>query len=174
MICPFCGRDHDRVIDSRSSDGGHVVRRRRQCEECSKRFTTYERVEETNRLVVVKRDGTRAPFNRENILKGVQSACGKRAIAEAAKTRLVDEVEEEIHKVYDREVDSRRIGELVASKLRDLDEIAYVRFASEYYQFRNVGDILNQLEELNTRVKDVREQGKLFEDAADATKRKSK
>ncbi len=173
MICPYCGRDHDRVIDSRSSEAGHVVRRRRQCEECHKRFTTYERVEETNRLVVVKRDGTRAPFNRDNILKGVLAACGKRAIPEATKNRLVDEVEEEIHKTYDREVESRRIGELVASKLRDLDEIAYVRFASEYYQFRNVGDILTQLEELNARVKDVREQGKLFEDGQ-AEKRKGK
>lgn len=173
MICPYCGRDHDRVIDSRSSEGGHVVRRRRQCEECHKRFTTYERVEETNRLVVVKRDGTRVPFSRENILKGVQAACGKRAVAEEAKTRLVDEVEEEIHRTYDREVDSRRIGELVASKLRDLDEIAYVRFASEYYQFRNVGDIMSQLEELSARVKDVREQGKLFDDG-EAAKRKTK
>lgn len=163
MICPYCQKDNDKVIDSRSSEAGRVIRRRRQCVDCSKRFTTYERVEETVRLTVIKKDGSRVPFNRENILRGVLSACGKRPIPEDAKLKLVDDVEDELHRTYDREVESRVIGEMVARKLRDLDEIAYVRFASEYYQFRNVGDILKQLEELHTRVKDVKDQQKLFE-----------
>ena len=148
MICPFCGKDDDKVIDSRASEGGRVIRRRRQCLGCKKRYTTYERVEETARLVVIKRDGSRVPFSRENILRGIRAACGKRPIAEEAKIRLSEEIEDDLHRRYDREVDSRMIGELVASRLRDLDEIAYVRFASEYYQFRNVGDIMSQLEEL--------------------------
>lgn len=162
MVCPFCNKDNDKVIDSRSSEAGRVIRRRRQCLECHKRFTTYERIEETVRLTVIKRDGRREPFSREKILRGVQAACGKRPIAEEAKIRIVDEIEDELHKKYDREVETRTVGELVAQKLKDLDEIAYVRFASEYYQFRNVGDILQQLEELGNRVKDVKDQQKLF------------
>ena len=163
MICPFCGDNDDKVIDSRASEAGRVIRRRRQCIKCRKRFTTYERVEDTVRLTVIKKDGSRVPFNRENILAGIRSACGKRPIAEEAKLRLVDEVEDELHRTYDREVESRDIGQLVADKLHLLDDIAYVRFASEYYQFRNVGDILAQLEELNSRVRDVKNQQRLFE-----------
>ena len=121
MICPFCTEDKDKVIDSRASEGGRVIRRRRQCMECSKRFTTYERIEETGRLTVIKRDGSRVTFNRENILRGVRSACGKRPIAEEHKIRLVDEIEDAIHRQYDREVESRAVGELVAEKLRQLD-----------------------------------------------------
>lgn len=162
MVCPFCTADNDKVIDSRSSEAGRVIRRRRQCLGCHKRFTTYERIEETVRLTVIKRDERREPFSREKILHGVQSACGKRPVPEEAKIRLVDEVEDELHKKFDREVESRIIGEWVAKKLRDLDEIAYVRFASEYYQFKNVGDILIQLEELSNRVKDVKDQQPLF------------
>ncbi len=163
MICPFCSQDNDKVIDSRASEAGRVIRRRRQCLACKKRYTTYERVEETTRLTVVKRDGSRMPFSRDNIARGIRAACGKRPIPEDAKLRLAEEVEDELHRTHDREVDSRRIGELVAAKLRDLDEIAYVRFASEYYQFRNVGDIMAQLEELNARVRDVKQQQKLFD-----------
>jgi len=163
MICPFCKADRDRVIDSRSSEGGRVIRRRRQCLECEKRFTTYERIEETGRLTVIKKDGSRVAFSRDNILRGILSACGKRPIPEDAKLAVVDEVEDIIHRTYDREVEARAIGELVAEKLRDLDEIAYVRFASEYYDFRNVGELMRQLETLNERVKDVKNQRKLFE-----------
>lgn len=162
MVCPFCNLDNDKVIDSRSSEAGRVIRRRRQCLGCHKRFTTYERIEETVRLTVIKRDGRREPFSREKIQRGVAAACGKRPLPEEAKIKIVDEVEDELHKKHDREVDSREIGELVARKLKDLDEIAYVRFASEYYQFKNVGDILSQLEELSSRVKDVKDQQKLF------------
>ena len=163
MICPFCNSNDDRVVDSRASEGGRVIRRRRQCLSCNKRFTTYERVEDTARLTVIKRDGSRVPFSRENILKGILAACGKRPIPEDHKVRLVDEIEDEVHRKYDREVESRVIGEMVAAKLRHLDEIAYVRFASEYYQFRNVGEILSQLEELNEQVRDVKNQQRLFE-----------
>src|SRR5690242_12426472 len=104
VICPYCSANDDKVIDSRSSEGGRVIRRRRQCLKCGKRFTTYERVEQTARLIVVKRDGTRVPFSRENILRGVQAACGKRNVSEELKERLVDEVEEELHREFDREV----------------------------------------------------------------------
>lgn len=163
MICPFCTQDKDKVIDSRASEGGRVIRRRRQCMECSKRFTTYERIEESGRLTVIKKDGSRVAFNRENILRGVLSACGKRPIAEEQKISLVDKIEDAIRRQYDREVESRAIGELVADKLRELDDIAYVRFASEYYEFRNVGELMRQLEELNERVRDVKDQTRLFD-----------
>lgn len=166
MICPYCGKDNDKVIDSRASEAGRVIRRRRQCIDCKKRYTTYERVEETVRLTVIKKDGSRVPFSRDNIMRGIVSACGKRPIPEESKVRLVDEVEDELHRSHDREVESREIGQMVAEKLKNLDEIAYVRFASEYYEFKNVGDILTQLEELNKRVRDVKHQQKLFDNSA--------
>lgn len=162
VICPFCAHNDDKVIDSRASDGGKVVRRRRQCLKCNKRFTTYEKVEETTRLTVIKRDGSRVPFSRENVLKGVLAACGKRPIADDRKQRLVDEVEEEIYREFDREVPSRAIGERVMAKLRDLDEVAYVRFASEYYQFQNVGQFVEELRGLNERPREVKDQQRLF------------
>lgn len=166
MICPFCSSNDDRVIDSRSSEGGRVIRRRRQCNHCAKRFTTYERVEESARLTVIKKDGSRVPYQRENVLKGVQMACGKRPVPEDDKLALVDAIEDELHRTYDREVESRVIGEMVANRLRELDEIAYVRFASEYYQFRSVGDILEELQTISERVRDVKEQQPLFRDGS--------
>jgi transcriptional repressor NrdR len=162
VICPYCNADHDKVIDSRASDGGKVVRRRRECLKCERRFTTYERVEQTSRLMIVKRDGTRVPFSRENILRGIRAACGKRAVAEEKKERLADLVEEELHREFDREVDSRVVGERVMAKLRDIDEVAWVRFASEYFQFKSVDELKQQLALLDGRVKDVKEQQKLF------------
>lgn len=164
VICPYCGENEDKVIDSRSSEAGRVIRRRRQCVACGKRFTTYERIEETVRLMVIKRDGSRQAFARESVMKGVRLACGKRPVSEEMKTALVDGVEDEVHRNFDREVESREIGELVAARLRELDDIAYVRFASEYYQFKSVGDIMSQLEELTSRVRDVKDQGRLFDD----------
>ncbi|MDX2130615.1 MAG: transcriptional regulator NrdR [Planctomycetota bacterium] len=162
MLCPFCAKDDDKVIDSRSSEGGRVIRRRRECVACHKRFTTYERVEQTHRLMVVKRDGTHQPFNRDNILRGVQSACGKRPIPEERKIALVDEIEDELHKEFDREVPSSTIGERVMAKLRDVDEVAWVRFASEYYQFKSVRELKEQLNLLDGRVRDVKDQQRLF------------
>lgn len=163
MICPFCGSDDGRVIDSRSSDAGAAIRRRRLCNACSRRFTTYERVEENHRLAVIKRDGTRVPFDPGKVLRSVQAACGKRPIPEETKSRLVDSVEEELGREFDREVDSAVIGRKVAAKLRDIDEIAYIRFASEYEQFRSVGDIMETVKQLTDRVRDVKNQQKLFE-----------
>jgi transcriptional repressor NrdR len=160
--CPFCNHNDDKVIDSRSSEGGRVIRRRRQCLKCKKRFTTYERVEQTARLVVVKRDGTRVPFNRENIMRGVQTACGKRKVSEEAKQQLVDTVEDELHREFDREVDSRVIGERVMARLRSVDEVAYIRFASEHLKLGTAGELIAELHEMNSRPRDVKDQQALF------------
>jgi transcriptional repressor NrdR len=166
VLCPACNIDNDKVIDSRSSDAGKVIRRRRECLGCGRRFTTYERVEQTARLLVVKRDGRRVGFDRENILRGIHAACGKRKIAEETLQKMVDSVEEELHKEFDREVESREVGERVMLRLRDIDEVAYIRFASEYYKFKSVDELKKQLELLDGRVKDVKDQQKLFDDSA--------
>lgn len=162
MNCPFCGANDDKVIDSRGSDGGRAIRRRRECLRCERRFTTYERVEAAERLVVVKRDGTRVPFNRENILRGVRAAVGKRAVAEEAKISLVDAVEEDLHRRFDREVPTVEIGRAVMDRLRGLDEVAYIRYASEYYRFADTGELLQELQELKSVPRDVKDQGRLF------------
>ena len=161
MICPYCNANEDKVIDSRGSDGGRVIRRRRECVSCGKRFTTYERMEPTTRLIVVKRDGTRAPFSQENVLAGVRAACGKRPIPEEAKVKLAEEVEEELTREFEREVPSMVVGERVMARLRRLDQVAYVRFASEYYRFE-FADLKQTVEELESRPREVRDQGDLF------------
>ncbi len=166
MICPYCDTNDDKVIDSRASEGGRAIRRRRECLACHRRFTTYERVETTARLMVVKRDGTRVPFARDNVLKGVQSAIGKRPVSEQAKAALVDRVEETVFRDFEREVPSEQIGRLVMEGLKELDQVAYIRFASEYYRFRNVGELLEELEELQTLTKDLPDQQRLFDDGA--------
>ncbi len=162
MICPYCNADDDKVIDSRASDAGKSIRRRRECVSCRRRFTTYERVEQTARLMVVKRDGTHQPFDRQKIIAGVVASCGKRPIPENLKQQLVDSVEEELHREYDREVPAQVIGERVMSKLRHIDEVAYIRYASEYYQFKSVDELKRQLELLDGRIKDVKDQQRLF------------
>lgn len=162
MICPYCGADDDRVIDSRSSDGGRSIRRRRECNACARRYTTYERVDTTARLTVVKRDQTRIPFDRQKLLRSIQTAFGKRPVSEDVKRRLAEEVDEEIHRLFEREVDSREIGERVASRLRELDPVAYVRFASEYYRFENVGEIEREIAELRDRPPRSPHQSDLF------------
>jgi transcriptional repressor NrdR len=162
VICPFCGHNDDKVIDSRASEAGKVIRRRRQCLKCDRRFTTYERVEELARIMVVKKDGTRQPFERDKIMRGVLSACGKRPIAEDAKKSLVDEVEDQVYREFEREVPSGVIGSLVCARLKDLDEVAYIRFASEYHQFKDAGELAKELASLNERVKDVKDQARLF------------
>ncbi len=167
MICPFCGSNDDKVIDSRASDAGRVIRRRRQCIKCAKRFTTYERVEQTARLVVVKRDGSRVPFARDNVLRGIVAACGKRPVPEHVKARIAEEVEEELTRDFEREVPSSEIGARVMARLRDVDEIAYIRFASEYHRFSSAGEIKRELEDLDTRVKDVKTQRSLFGSTGD-------
>ncbi|MGQ0626928.1 MAG: transcriptional regulator NrdR [Phycisphaerales bacterium] len=164
MVCPFCAANDDKVIDSRASEAGAVIRRRRECLKCGRRFTTYERVEELSRLVVVKRDGTRVTFDRQNILRGINAACGKRPVGHAARERVMIDVEEQLYRDYEREVPSRAIGEAVCAKLRDLDEIAYIRFASEYHRFEDLGEIAQEIRELEARVKDVKDQQRLFDD----------
>ena len=164
MICPYCGEDNDKVIDSRASEGGLAIRRRRECLGCSRRYTSYERIEKTARLVVVKKDGTRVAFDGAKILAGIQAACGKRAIPEDFKIRLVQEVEEEVHREFDREIPSPEVGRRVAIKLRQLDEIAYIRFASEHLEFRTLGDFADELSDLQSRPRDLPNQQALFPD----------
>lgn len=144
MKCPFCGFMDDKVIDSRSSSEGNAVRRRRECIECGKRFTTYEVVEEMS-LFVVKKDGRRQPFDKKKILSGVQKACEKRPVSSEKIEELVGSIEREIYRKFDREANSRDIGELVMEKLASLDEVAYVRFASVYRQFKDVNQFMNEL-----------------------------
>jgi transcriptional repressor NrdR len=144
-------RDKDKVTDSRPSDSGDAIRRRRECLACGKRFTTYERVERTERLMVVKRDGTRVPFDPEKVMRGLAAACGKRPVPADAKERLVREVEEEMHREFEREVPSLAIGKRVADKLRAIDHVAYIRFASEYYQFSSAGEFQREIDDLAER-----------------------
>ena len=151
MRCPFCRADDDRVIDSRAGDDGASIRRRRECLACRKRFTTFERVERTERLMVVKRDGTRVPFNADNLMRGIIAACGKRPVPAALKERIVREVEEEMHREHDREVPSLAIGKRVADKLRGVDDVAYIRFASEYYKFSTAGEFAREIAEIAER-----------------------
>lgn len=162
MICPFCEKDNDKVIDSRASEGGRVIRRRRECVACGKRFTTYERVEQTSRLMVVKRDGSRVPFDAEKVLAGIMNACGKRPVPDTAKRKVVEEVEEELSREFEREVDSSVIGERVMRRLREIDGIAYIRFASEHLQMSTIEDIKRELEDLTARPREVRDQQALF------------
>jgi len=148
MQCPFCGQDNDKVIDSRSSEGGRAVRRRRQCLSCQKRFTTYERPEETQRLTVIKKDGSRVPYQRQKIIAGLQRACYKRPVTDEQIRRIVDATEEEIFRNYERDVPSSFIGDVVSAGLREVDQIAYVRFASVYRDFADVGELIEEAQEV--------------------------
>ncbi len=144
MLCPFCKADDDKVVDSRASAGGAMIRRRRECLQCSRRYTTYEQVEEAP-LKVVKKDGRREPFDRRKIVAGINKACEKRPISTGIQEELVDDIEKEIFGVFDREVTSKFIGELVMKHLRSLDQVAYVRFASVYREFKDVSEFLEEL-----------------------------
>jgi transcriptional repressor NrdR len=163
MQCPFCGQDNDKVIDSRSSEGGRVVRRRRQCVDCSRRFTTYERVEESVRLVVIKKDGSREPYQREKIIAGLEKSCYKRPISTAQILDVVESAEEQMFKQFDKEVPSTYIGDLVAGHLRGLDKIAYVRFASVYREFADVGDLIHEAQDASEIPSTGPEQRDLFD-----------
>src|SRR5436309_12196058 len=166
MHCPFCNADKEslKVIDSRTCEGGRSIRRRRECTKCNKRFTTYERIEETSRLIVVKKDGRRVPWDRARIVSGLERACFKRPVPESELLRIVDEVEEETFKTHDREVPSTFIGSLVSEKLRRLDQVAYVRFASVYRQFKTVEELIGEAMWVldARRFEDDPTQGKLF------------
>ena len=147
MKCPYCGNNNHKVVDSRTSGEGRSIRRRRECENCSRRFTTYEYIEETS-LMVVKKDGRREPFDRKKLAAGVTKACEKRPISTEKLEKLVDEIEMELQKKYEKEVKSKDMGELVMSKLHDLDEVAYVRFASVYRQFKDISHFMKELKHL--------------------------
>lgn len=148
MRCPFCNYDDSKVIDSRSSNEGRVVRRRRECLECRRRFTTKEYVEESP-LIVIKDDGRREPFDREKILRGIQLACIKRPVPVQAVQDMVDRVETTLRDGGREEVHSRQVGELVMTFLRETDEVAYVRFASVYRNFQAKEEFLNELKGLD-------------------------
>jgi len=154
MKCPFCGADEDRVIDSRVSKNGYEVRRRRVCVKCGRRFTTYERVAEEIPFVI-KRDGRREPFSREKILNGVRKACEKRPISTDALEKLVDRVESWVLEQGKEEISSLEIGERVMEELRKLDEVAYVRFASVYRQFKDVNQFFEELKMILSKREDV-------------------
>ena len=148
MQCPFCGQDNDKVVDSRSSEGGRAVRRRRQCLACDKRFTTYERPEETIKLSVIKKDGSREPYERRKVITGLQMACYKRKVSDEQIRAIVEAAEEDIFRQFDRDVPSTFIGDQVSRYLRDVDKIAYVRFASVYREFTDVGELIDEAREI--------------------------
>lgn len=147
MRCPYCGNRHDSVIDSRTARNGTSVRRRRKCLKCKKRFTTYEHVERIP-LMVIKKDSRREPFDREKLMKGIMVACEKRPVSVKRIEKVVEDIERRLEKSHEREVASREVGELVMKGLHGLDEIAYVRFASVYRQFRDVGQFMKELKKV--------------------------
>ncbi len=147
MKCPYCGNVEDKVVDSRLSAEGNSIRRRRECLKCERRFTTYEQIEESP-LMVVKKDGRREPFERKKILTGLVKACEKRPIGMESLEKLIDRIEFTIQKDYEKEVKSKEIGEMAINMLQQLDEIAYVRFASVYRQFKDVGQFMKELKGL--------------------------
>lgn len=144
MKCPFCGNVEDKVIDSRISNEGDSIRRRRECLKCQKRFTTYERLEE-HPFMVIKKDGRREPFDRKKLLSGILKACEKRPVPMDKVEWMVGEVERIIQRNYEKEVSSAAIGEFVMKQLHDLDEVAYVRFASVYRQFKDINQFMKEL-----------------------------
>ncbi len=147
MKCPFCGSDNTKVIDSRPADDNCSIRRRRSCDKCNKRFTTYEKVE-TIPLVVIKKDNNREPYDRSKIEAGVLRACHKRPVSINQINALVDEVENEIFNMEDKEIPSDVIGEIVMNKLKDLEAVAYVRFASVYREFKDVNTFMDELKKI--------------------------
>ncbi len=144
MRCPFCGNKNDGVIDSRISRNGSSVRRRRECLKCKRRFTTYEYVESVP-LMVIKKDGRHEHFDRQKLMNGLLKACEKRPVSVERIEKLVDDIERKLEKKYDQEVKSKDIGEFVMNSLHELDEIAYVRFASVYRQFKDVNQFVKEI-----------------------------
>jgi transcriptional repressor NrdR len=147
MRCPFCGKENTRVIDSRPADDGLSIRRRRQCDECDKRFTTYEKVEAIP-LVVIKKDLSREPYDRSKIESGIFRSCHKRPVSVDQINALVDDIESQIFNMEIKEVPSSTIGEIIMDKLRTLDAVAYVRFASVYREFKDVNTFMAELKKL--------------------------
>ncbi len=147
MKCPYCGYIEDKVIDSRPTDENTAIRRRRECIKCQKRFTTYEKVESVP-LMVIKKDKTRQAFDREKLLNGLLRACEKRPVPVSTLEKMVDEIESQSLNTLKREISSQEIGEMVMERLKDLDQVAYVRFASVYRQFRDINTFMDELHKL--------------------------
>ena len=147
MKCPFCNYADSKVVDSRPTDEGTSIRRRRECLHCGKRFTTYETIERLP-LMLVKRDGTREPYDRNKLLSGVMKACEKRPVPQSVLEQLVDTVEQNLFGTLESEVSSKMIGEMVMEQLKEIDEVAYVRFASVYRQFKDINTFMSELKKL--------------------------
>ena len=171
MRCPFCDADKEslKVIDSRACEGGRAIRRRRECLQCNKRFTTYERIEDQIKLTVIKKDGSRVPWDRAKIMSGLERACYKRPVEAVAMQRIVEEVEDEIFRSHDKEVPSVDIGRMASDRLRHVDQVAYVRFASVYRQFKTLEDLVNEAKAvIEAHRYEVPGQGRLFVEATQA------
>lgn len=147
MKCPFCHFNESKVLDSRESEGGLSIRRRRECLSCLKRFTTYERIEDLS-IMVIKKDGSREPFDRKKLLYGLQKACSKRPVSLLSLENIVDQIEEKAFSNTGKEIKSQKLGELVMRSLYELDDVAYVRFASVYRQFKDIGQFMDELKTL--------------------------
>lgn len=150
MKCPYCGFEESKVIDSRPTDEGQRIRRRRECLECTKRFTTYEVIESLP-IIVIKKDKSRETFNRDKLMNGLLRACEKRPVSIDTLDNMIDEIEVIIQNSLDREVSTEKIGELVMEKLKVIDEVAYVRFASVYRQFKDINTFMDELNKLLTK-----------------------
>ncbi len=150
MKCPFCEFEESKVIDSRPTDEGEAIRRRRECLECGKRFTTYEKIENIP-LMVIKKDGSRQMFDREKLLNGIMRACEKRPVSTSDMEHIVNEIENATQNLLQREISSEKIGEMVMERLPKIDEVAYVRFASVYRQFKDINTFVDEINKLLKR-----------------------
>ncbi len=162
MRCPFCKEDKDKVVDSRSSDAGRTIRRRRQCLVCKRRFTTYEKIGESFKLYVIKKDNSRVPYDRDKVVKGLQKACYKRKVSAERIQQTTDKLEEDIFRNFDKEVPSAFIGETVMKYLHTVDKVAYIRFASVYRDFKDAGELIEEITEVIQKIEPVG-QTRLFE-----------
>jgi transcriptional repressor NrdR len=147
MKCPYCGYSESKVVDSRPTEEETAIRRRRECEKCAKRFTTYEKIEEVP-LVIIKKDGSRELYQRGKLINGFLKACEKRPVSLKQIEEVVDEIEKELYNSMDKEIDSKKIGEMVMKRLKQLDDVAYVRFASVYRQFKDLNTFMDELNKL--------------------------
>jgi len=161
VLCPFCKEDNDKVVDSRSSEAGRVIRRRRQCLECKRRFTTYERIGGVFKLYVIKKDDNRVPYDREKIISGLQKSCYKRPVSAEQIQQIADKVEEDIFRNYDKEAPASFIGQRVMEHLRTVDKVAYIRFASVYREFKDADEFIDEVQRIITDP-DSKEQLRLF------------
>ena len=147
MKCPFCDYYETKVVDSRPTEEGQAIRRRRECLRCAKRFTTYEKIENIH-LIIIKKDGNREPYDRNKVLNGILKACEKRPVPLSVIEENVDEIERALYNSMEKEITSQHIGEMIMNKLKDIDEVAYVRFASVYRQFKDINTFMEELKKL--------------------------